>query len=220
MKLRGIVLILAFYLLFFGAQGQVAISAWHHNEGMEDISLENGTQISGPDLRSVNIGFSYEWALENYRVQFHPTFYVGQSTGNATITDDVQLNQEFLGVALPVRFYLLDFEGDCNCPTFSKSSNFFSKGFFFEAAGFYQRVYQNINVNGGDQNLQHFGGSIGLGLDIGLSDHWTATAFARTGQWFSPSVSDDGLEQLIFQDAATGFYQLGVSLTYYWTHYY
>ncbi|HKK88921.1 MAG TPA: hypothetical protein VJ917_08730 [Saprospiraceae bacterium] len=220
MKLRGIVLIFSFCFLFFGLNAQVALNAWYHVESMEVITLQDGTQLQGPDLNSLNMAFSYEWALEDYRVQFHPSLYYGQSVSKVEITEDLQIDQVFLGVALPVRFYLLDFEGDCNCPTFSKSSNFFSKGFFFEAAGFYQLVKQNLNVSGGEQDLQNFGASIGLGLDIGLSDHWTVTFHARTGQWFKSSVTDENIDLLSFEDASTGFYQIGLSLTYYWTHYY
>ncbi len=220
MKLRGIVVIFWFCLLFFGLNGQVAMNSWFHSEEMEVITLQNGAQVQGPDLNSIILAVSYEWALENYRVQFHPSLYYGQSTEEIMIAEDANLEQAFSGFALPVRFYLLDFEGDCNCPTFSKTSNFFSRGFFFEAAGFYQRINQRLNVPGGDQSFQNYGASIGLGLDIGLSDHWTFTAFARTGQWFTPSVADDKLELLSFEEASTSFYHLGLSLTYYWTHYY
>jgi len=86
-------------------------------------------------------GISYWLRLKNYRVEFHPTAYVTNSkqsielydqltTEGSTFPEYSRATQNGFGLEVPIHFYFLDIEGDCNCPTFSKDGNFFTKGLY------------------------------------------------------------------------------------------
>lgn len=93
-------------------------------------------------------------------------------------------------LALPVLIYPFDFNGDCNCPTWSKQNKLFKKGLFFEFTP---------NVNSNNQTLKRTvsvtsepsydkinissigaGFRLGIGLDIGVY-FITLTPYYRYG---------------------------------------
>ena len=78
------------------------------------------------------LGVDYWFRLEKRRVEFMPEIYFAHS--NTAITDDVfeSMNLNRIGFNLNVHLYPLDFEEDCDCPTFSKEGPGIQKGFFFQ----------------------------------------------------------------------------------------
>ncbi|MEM1217192.1 MAG: hypothetical protein AAGJ82_15965, partial [Bacteroidota bacterium] len=87
-------------------------------------------------------------------------------------------------------FYVLDFEGDCDCPTFSKQGPGLQKGLFLQLSPGWSYFSQTLNDNlFGVQvtdNISAFNFGLGLGLDLGLSDLVTITP--QVGFRYYPSV--------------------------------
>ena len=74
--------------------------------------------------------------------------------------------------------YLFDFEGDCNCPTFSKQGGYFQKSFFVEITpGMDVQFFKTdpkIGIDFSDTALT-FRFGLGVGFDFGVSDMLTIT---------------------------------------------
>ena len=163
---------LAFLFLVFApvlAFSQYGINARY-------ISGNSGTGIS---QKGFHAGLEYYFRLKTHRVEFHPmlgyrhTFENDMAPGYLS-SIDFDFN---------TAFYLFDFEGDCNCPTFSKQGTLIKKGFFFElqpGVG-YQTIF--LNDAKSSNMVLKIGGA--AGLDIGLSDQYTMTPFVSGTKIFS-----------------------------------
>jgi hypothetical protein len=160
--------LLALILMPWIINGQVSINARYLT----------GNSATGINQDGFHAGLEYYFRLKTHRVEFHPMLGYRQSfavDGSGYYTSlDFDFNTSF---------YLFDFEGDCNCPTFSKQGTLVKKGFFFEfqpGIG-YQTIYlleaQSSNIVG------KVGGA--AGLDIGLSDQYTLTPFVSATRYFS-----------------------------------
>ena len=90
----------------------------------------------------------------------------------------------------------MDFEGDCDCPTFSNQSTLIKKGFYFELSpgvGYYTTHYDSSlptvsNPEGetSTATVDAFSYKIGVavGLDIGLSNLLTINPYAMYNYHF------------------------------------
>ncbi len=98
------------------------------------------------------------------------------------------LDLSLITFLLNSNIYLFNLEGDCDCPTWGKEGGFFEKGFFVEVGPgvTYMKNYAERNVlNSSSSRIEkentsfrfHF--NIGLGLDIGITEMFTITPFAR-----------------------------------------
>ncbi len=159
----------------------------------EDVVYEN----------SLSVGVAYWLRLKNYRVEFHPGVYYTRSEqsislynsvlANPAIPDITEVSFNGFGFEVPVHFYFLDIEGDCNCPTFSKQGNIFSKGLYaYINPGVRRMEYAvtSAEPNGSlsvteTETLFTIAG--GFGLDIGLGDLLTITPY--TGLEFVPNMT-------------------------------
>lgn len=162
------------------------------------------------------VGVSYWLRLKNYRVEFHPTAYYTSSKQMISVNEQlINSNSEFpdirnaeqigFGAEVPVHFYFLDIEGDCNCPTFSKQGNILTKGLYaYLSPGVRRLSYSMLGENGeaivlanGDSESTQtfFTAAAGLGLDIGLGDLFTVTPFA--GLEFAPNLKWDGYTEVL-----------------------
>lgn len=166
-------------------------------------------------------GISYWLRLKNYRVEFHPTAYVTNSkqsielydqltTEGSTFPEYSRATQNGFGLEVPIHFYFLDIEGDCNCPTFSKDGNFFTKGLYaYISPGVRRLSYEFLSTDSEgiipellSADQQVFATvAAGLGLDIGLGDLFTITPFA--GIEFAPNLQWDSLTDAV--ETAAGF---------------
>ena len=142
---------------------------------------------------SVTYSIDYWLRLPNHRIEFYPNISFHQSSGvinglsaSTPASELVQNSLRQFGFGLTTHFYVFDFFGDCECPTFSKQGEFFKKGFFLLAgvgADFSQKAINDIYRDG---NFD-FKASLGMGLDIGVSDLITISPFIQL-QYF-PSIS-------------------------------
>ncbi len=156
---------------------------------------------------SVQLGLGYWLRLKNYRVEFHPGVYYTNSqteiSSNQVVNvDDIQsLNNVALtgfGVEVPIHIYLMDIEGDCNCPTFSKDGDFFSKGFYvFLNPGYAFMTHELTGMNTDNSSFEQsktdnvLTASAGVGIDIGLGDLFTISP--HVGYYTSPNNTMESL---------------------------
>lgn len=155
----------------FLASGQYSINARYLSKAGTDIN-QQGFQA----------GLEYYFRLKSNRVEFHPMLSYRRS-----FEKDLTLGYySSIDFDFNTSIYLFDFEGDCNCPTFSKQGTLVKKGFFFELQpGFgYQTIFVTESDGGKSSNMVLKLG-LAAGLDIGLSDQYTLTPFVSATRTFS-----------------------------------
>jgi hypothetical protein len=170
--MRYTLLLLAFVALSITAlQAQLGIRAGYNMNSANDWSFEGDFEDTELLSDGYSISIDYWLPMKSYRVDFLPELSYSRFNENA-ITD-VQWFSFFLNT----NFYFLDFEGDCDCPTFSKSGGAFQKGLFFHVSP--GVVYQDGEIaelaNNETDGQWAYGLGVGLGLDIGVSDFFTIT---------------------------------------------
>lgn len=219
-------------LLSVGLQAQIGLTPYFSASQSSYFQDEKGTE----SFKQTGAAIHYWLRLKNTRIEFYPEagYAVGQPQGYPeNTTADFDFVEESMNAAwfrVPVRFYPLDFKGDCDCPTFSKQGNFIKKGFFLTVAPGLRWIQMDGNT--GFQNngsIETSTGSftrdgiswtagIGAGLDIGLSDALTLTPqvlLERTGDFqFDPIPCTDCLQE----NLVTPFtiFSAGLSLHYRW----
>jgi hypothetical protein len=170
------------------AQAQIGVrSSYHHTrinpwEAVTDRSAVDNT-YSGIGY---TVGLDYWFRLEDHRVEFFPEIQYSRVL-SFELADNASSVLTNFGLELNTHFYLMDFFDDCDCPTFSKKSNWFQKGFFLSAsAGALMYNFPEINTLPGFNQFVG-SGSIGAGMDIGLSDFFTITPFVKWKHFFTPT---------------------------------
>ncbi|HSF88566.1 MAG TPA: hypothetical protein VLA46_04065 [Saprospiraceae bacterium] len=138
-------------------------------------------------LDSVNISqdgiqasLEYSFRLKQNRIEFHPglgyrfTFKEDSYDGYFTAFD----------FDINTAVYPFDFEGDCDCPTWSKDGTLIKKGFFLELSPgiSYQTLHRDKFISLGDPQPEPiqssaflFKFSAAAGLDIGITEQFTLT---------------------------------------------
>lgn len=208
MNFKRILLLSCLMNTFFLTYSQIGLGIHYLKEQIDEVNTASTTVNA--DLASYQFSVLYELRLKNYRIHFLPGLDLSKANGldinNSTI------EQYSYGLSVPVRAYVLSLEGDCDCPTFSQSSNFFSRGFFFE---FYPAIrnFSSKTEDAENEELSYLMG-IGLGLDIGISDQWTITLFGRTGWIFDQSIGHE-LSPFESDESSSSFNNAGIELKYY-----
>jgi len=181
MQMRKFSLIVYFCFAFISIQAQYGISfkyassnynAW--NEASNNIGL---TELEN----HIEVGVDYWIRLKNVRIEFLPelSYYRANNKivdASTILTDDDRLLRA-LRIGLNTNFYPFDFLGDCDCPTFSKDGNFFTKGFLLQAsfgASYWNQIQEFGGTRNSDNNIVADLG-LGIGLDIGINDLITIT---------------------------------------------
>ena len=216
----------AFVLLLFfffnqNTNAQVGLNAgakiMNASEWTNFLNAE--TQSNAGNYSGFHVGVDYWFRLGEKRVEFFPEIsYEKYSQDFGVATDDISSLNFYFNTS----FYLLDFEGDCNCPTFSKGGDFFEKGFFIQVSpgiSYFTSNFTAENVDVTDKNFS-FGLGLGAGLDIGISDFLTITPIVRF-KWL-PNASREELEmasELSEGDLDTSLSQFygGVRIGFRWT---
>ncbi len=117
-----------------------------------------------------NAGLFYRLTPLTNRIEFHPSINYA-----ITQTDNFELANASL--KLPIALYPLDWEGDCDCPTFNKKGEFFKKGFFFEVIPSLNYLkWQNTPL---DEDNLTWGVGVGAGIDIGINKYLTVSPHLR-----------------------------------------
>jgi hypothetical protein len=156
------------------------------------------------------IGLDYWFRLEKRRIEFMPELYFSQSATTYTGTEILdKINVTGVGFNFHTQIYALDFEGDCNCPTFSKSGTSIDKGLFFHfTPGLLYHTTSatfdpvaSMTVDPFKKLI--FRAGVGVGIDIGLSDLLTITPmlsyyFSTAMNWDTYLQSSTNLSQLQF----------------------
>jgi|GEM_PF-191152 len=132
----------------------------------------------------LEFGLNYWFRLKNYRVEFLPEIsYASLKSENLV---NVRANSHALtsyNFNFNVQIYALDFEGDCNCPTWSKDGDLIKKGFYWLLSPGISKhnisskfLLEDENIE--DTSITSFRLGAGLGLDIGINDFLTVSPFA------------------------------------------
>ena len=136
----------------------------------------------------VYLAVEFGFRFKPRRIEFHPalgyrrTFY--NDTQDPFATGAKHGYMDALDFDFHTDLDLFDFEGDCDCPTWSKEGEFFKKGFFLEVSPglsfqgltrtFYYSDPGSPDVPVTSTNLL-WKFSLGAGIDIGISEHITIT---------------------------------------------
>lgn len=148
-----------------------------------------------------SVGVDYWMRLKNYRLEFLPE--LNYSRFNKTLPLDRETSNQFFSFFLNTNWYLFDFEGDCNCPTFSKQGQFLKKGFFVQLSPGITYLKNSFtmpqdllpdNKETIDSNSWAFSIGLGAGIDIGVSDLFTVTPMV--GLRYFPSANWPQLSDL------------------------
>lgn len=185
-------------LLFFGlflsfhSTAQLGISAGANiinAPEWEQVVQEkyNSSSLNGFST-SLYFGLDYWFRLKNKRIEFTPELAFSQFRMSNTFQNNTSTNTEidqlqYYSLFLNTNFYIFDFAGDCNCPTFSKDGDVFKKGLFIRLAPGFNFLNSSIEhsekpaatSNRVSDGTFLFSVRAGVGIDIGVSDFFTIT---------------------------------------------
>ncbi len=187
-----------FWLLVHSLAAQIGItSTYRINEapGWRYANLVKGNEAALIG-NSIGVGVDYWFRLKNYRVEFLPELNVQRFSGTYTTPDNaaLEVQNNVFSLFFNTNIYLLDFFGDCDCPTFSKQGRFFKKGFFVQLSPgvsyFEQRVQRFVSPD--RSNDLAFSLGAGIGFDIGITDFVTFTPLL--GARYYPKVTWESLQ--------------------------
>lgn len=189
--MKRIIFIVVFFAFYSTTYAQFGISGSYVLNNAEEWTFTDNTTQTSFDLLPDNTQFSvnYWFRLKNKRLEFLPELAyhaTNQTIGEATT------KATFLSFNFNTQIYPFDFANDCDCPTFSKQSDFFSKSFFLNISpgvSYFKHQYQLGERNDDNANITYSVG-IGTGLDIGVSDFVTITPFF-TARYFPEVVWTD-----------------------------
>ena len=183
-----------FLLILFIILGTGPITAQFSFQTRYHTKPDND-QSAWPAHAMVDGSIHYWTRLKKYRLEFYPGVLV---QSHQTKEDGSNLN---LGLSLPIAIYPLDFINDCDCPTFSKNTFWFQKGFFIRLTPSWSTKIAGSTPDTFDQLL---GTEVALGLDLGISDLLT----------ISPMVGYQRLQSLTQTDVSGSHLNFGVSFLF------
>jgi len=172
-------------LLSTNCFGQFGVSAKYENNSNKGWINSSNEQIL---KNSLEFGVNYWFRLKNKRVEFLPEIsyaLASQEFGASSFVVDIaSAERSAIYFNLNTQIYPLDFEGDCNCPTFSKDGNLIKKGFYWlisPGIG-YHNVNTSFSIPAETIDVEETGQlkprlGIGAGLDIGIKDFLTVSPF-------------------------------------------
>ena len=182
-------LFLAFFLFINISSAQFGISARYSKNSVKEWN-NTYQSIANEDLSlfdsGIEIGLNYWFRLKNYRVEFLPeiTYTQAETTNLSASVDAISHKLSSISFNANVQIYPLDFEGDCDCPTWSKDGNIVKKGFYWLlSVGLSQYTVATEIPQTLERSIEDVSGltprvGAGLGLDIGLGDLLTISPFA------------------------------------------
>ena len=194
--------IIFFALVFIGqsVSGQIGIRTKYLKNGIDDNQTNFISKVGSIDdalSTGYGLGIDFWFRLKTKRVEFLPELGINYSqTSFETEITQYSLDYNYLYFNLNTRIYTMDFEGDCDCPTFSNQSTLIKKGFYFELSpgvGYYTSHYDSslptVSNPEGETNtatVDAFSYKIGVavGLDIGLSNLLTINPYAMYNYHF------------------------------------
>lgn len=182
MKASTLLFVLFLLLISASASAQFGIRSFYNVNSTAgwDQALERQTGIDSKTFApSGSIALDYWFQLKSARIELYPMlqYHYASSIHNTNSSDYIHPNLRQYGFGIASHIYVMDLEGDCNCPTFSKQGSFFSKGFFLLAGA---GVDVNITeIRSAKESYVKPNLSVGAGLDIGISDLLTITPIVQ-----------------------------------------
>lgn len=142
------------------------------------------------------VGLDYWVRLKNLRIEFLPTLAVSQQEEDLSLSfSTLNTSMRAYHFFLNTNFYLFDFKGDCDCPTFSKQGPSLQKGVFLQLSPGYSAFNYTVLDSEAGVSIKNDNSSISigvaLGLDLGLSDFVTISPMI--GARYYPSAEWDAL---------------------------
>lgn len=196
--IRNIILIHLIVALCQHGMSQFGIQSFSgFNYFPESTSREVILPASSPHF---SIGPSYWFRIKSKRIEFNPAVLFDYQSFSYSGSDPVSTFKEYqLAISFPIMFYPLDFNNDCNCPTFNKSGQFFEKGFHFilYASIPYAIFSPEIDAENRSNAPMRYQFGIGAGLDVGISKKWTLSPSLILSKQFRDSYSRNILNNKI-----------------------
>ena len=217
--MKNILAALVLTVSFLGqAAGQIGVSGAYKTltaDGWYDYFRTEFAENAG-SATGYAVGLNYWFRLKNQRVEFLPEVSYEQFENQAGAS---KFGHRILGFYFNTNIYPFDFKSDCDCPTWSKTGNFFTKGFFIQVSpGVWQlRNRYEKDLNYEDETFSWTIGG-GAGLDLGISDFFTVTPMVK--MYYSPGNTWPGLpnsksEFTAVESTIRQFYA-GLKLGYRW----
>ncbi len=203
-------------------KGQVGITlGYNFHQGADDwdthLAPDEKVKADG-----IMVNLDYWFRLKNYRVEFLPEigFGLGEQDVQKNSTETISTSYNQFTFFFNTSIYPLDFEGDCNCPTFGKDGSFFQKGFYLQVSPGLSYLSSKSEYPTSGQSYEgsklNFVLGLGAGLDIGLTDYLTITPLLRYVLGFGSEWSGlqfDGFTE-IPSESDTRDLQTGLRITY------
>ena len=189
------------FLLVFIFSFQILNAQFGISAGYKPIQAKNWEQVIAqyklsvptnyevlPLSNGVQLGVDYWFRLKNYRVEFLPELSYTRFTriwAKVEGNND-RINSNFLGLHFNTNFYIFNFKGDCDCPTWSKEGPSLKKGFFIQLAPGVDYVFNSFKQEKNTKTVHDIVPSVGIGIgvDIGLSDLLTITPMVKIHHYF------------------------------------
>ncbi len=169
------------FFISFSLSGQVGASVGFKSFQAEEwLSVINqfGDGSSHTASSGLSVSLDYRIRIKDIRLEFYP-----ELSYSALKNESAGSNLEYALSAfhLNTNLYIFDLEGDCDCPTWSKSGNLFQKGFFLQVSPGIN--YFSVELNGSDdldKDADLFWDiGFGAGLDLGITEFFTLTPTIR-----------------------------------------
>lgn len=179
-----------FFLLVASLSAQVGFSTSYRGNEPDNWKMvansDEGTALLGEGLA---FGIDYWFRLKEVRVEFLPELNFAQYEKSVDIPVPAETRANYLSFFFNTNIYFLDFFSDCDCPTWSKQSDFFQRGLYFQISPGVSRIDQTVDFLEQEQNTSAWSFSLGtgLGLDIGFSNLITLTPHIGVRYYFETS---------------------------------
>ena len=178
--MKKLLLTILISIIYLQVQAQYGIRVKYDRNSFQDVNSDLESFFEAEDFYQTGfeVGLDYWFRLKTRRVEFMPEVYFAHSSTdlNQDIFNSANLTR--VGFNFNAHVYPLDFEEDCDCPTFSKEGPGIQKGFFFHLSPGIAYDLHTMKTDIGDVNessLLNFKIGGGVGIDIGLTDLLTIT---------------------------------------------
>lgn len=208
-------LLICIVLMVGNAHAQLGINGYYQFQSPDywTISSDGDTPVSlVENVPAFGVDFRIKPFAEK-RIDLIPEIRMALASNTTLGTNDYTWS--LFSFNLNTNIYPLDFNGDCNCPTFSKQNTFFKKGFYFRISPGVSRLSQKVKMEATTvRNTQFlFNLGVGAGLDIGVSRRLTVSPFVM-GRFYPELFWNDLEESILFSEKiekkTTFFTQLNV----------
>ena len=217
-------LVFAFLILSaYPLAAQFGVSGGYRFNRPDQWLLHNDADQSETELLGdgFSISADYWFRLKNVRVEFLPE--LNYSSFKTSLFNGLETRADFFSLFFNVNFYPMDFYGDCDCPTFSKSGDTFQKGFFLQVSpGFsYAPTKLELPEETIEEQMSGFSIGAGLGFDIGLSDLLTISPTAGLRyfpglEWPQLSRANLGVEEHYVEGEKSALWQIYTGIRLGW----